>query len=93
MYYIYEIYKVDELVFITYHNLNINYSDKTKLDLILNSPIIPYSLVDSYFRTPHLLSIKMIKTELNNILEAQQTMSDIQSKKKAKRIKRNLERL
>lgn len=48
MYSTYQIYQSNIPVYSTYHTLNPDFSDITTLDLILNSPITPYDLVDSY---------------------------------------------
>lgn len=74
MYSVYQIYKSNIPVYSTYHTLNLDFSDITKLDLILNSPITPYDLVDSYFKQPELFSIKTIKSGISNALEASEAL-------------------
>ena len=73
MYSIYQIYQSNIPVYATYHTLNQDFADTTKLDLILNSPITPYYLVDAYFKQPELFSIQTIKSGISNALEALQT--------------------
>lgn len=70
MYSVYQIYQSDKPVYSTYHSFNPDFADTTKLDLILNSPITPYYLVDAYFKQPELFSIKTIKNGIDNSLEA-----------------------
>lgn len=70
MYSIYKIKQLDKLVFSTYHTLNNGYSDQTKLDLIINSPVTPYYLVDAYFRYPDQFSITLHQDNVPNALEA-----------------------
>lgn len=77
MYSIYKIKQLDKLVFSTYHTLNNGYSDQTKLDLIINSPVTPYYLVDAYFRYPDQFSITLHQDNVPNALEASRIVSDI----------------
>lgn len=93
MFSIYQIFQSNKLVYTVAHTINNSYTDTTKLKIIFDAPITPYYLVNEYFRTPHLFSIKMIKTGLSNVLEAQEALSETQAKKKARRIKKKLDRL
>ena len=79
MYSIYKIYQVEELVYATYHTMNNQYSDTTKLDIIINSPITPYYLVDAYFKNSSQFSIKLHKDGISNALDASQLLSALLS--------------
>ncbi|MGR3979002.1 hypothetical protein FW754_15325 [Acinetobacter sp. 1207_04] len=74
MYSIYQIYQSDKLVYSTYHTINPDFIDTTKLDLLINSPITPYTLVDSYFKQPDTFSIQTIKSGIDNALEASEAL-------------------
>ncbi|MEG6548161.1 hypothetical protein V6C59_20100 [Acinetobacter bereziniae] len=74
MYSLYQIYQSNNPVYATYHTLNTDFADTTKLDLILNSPITPYYLVDAYFKQPELFSIQTIKSGISNALEASEAL-------------------
>lgn len=76
MYSIYQIYQSNKPVYATYHTLNPDFADTTKLDLILNSPITPYFLVDAYFKQPELFSIQTIKSGIGNALEASEALNN-----------------
>lgn len=76
MYSIYQIYQSNIPVYATYHTLNQDFADTTKLDLILNSPITPYYLVDAYFKQPELFSIQTIKSGISNALEATEALNN-----------------
>lgn len=79
MYSIYKIYQAKELVYATYHTMNNQYSDTTKLDIIINSPITPYYLVDAYFKNSSQFSIKLHKDGISNALDASQLLSALLS--------------
>ena len=74
MYSIYQIYQSDKVVYSIYHTMNNQYSDTTKLDIILNSPVTPYYLVDGYFKQTELFTIKLIKDGISNVLEANEIL-------------------
>lgn len=74
MYSIYQIYQADKLVYTTYHTMNPDYSDRTKLDLILQSPAIPYYLAAEYFKAPEQFSIKLLQSSLSNALQANEVI-------------------
>lgn len=76
---IYKIYQAEELVYATYHTMNNQYSDTTKLDIIINSPITPYYLVDAYFKNSSQFSIKLYKDGISNALDASQLLSTLLS--------------
>ena len=77
MYSIYKIYQAEQLVYATYHTMNNQYSDKTKLDIIINSPVTPYKLVDDYFKHPEQFSIQLHKEGISNALEANEIIQNI----------------
>lgn len=79
MYSIYKIYQAEELVYATYHTMNNQYSDTTKLDIIINSPITPYYLVEAYFKNSSQFSIKLHKDGISNALDASQLLSTLLS--------------
>ena len=79
MYSIYKIYQAEQLVYATYHTMNNQYSDTTKLDIIINSPITPYYLVDAYFKNSSQFSIKLHKDGISNALDASQLLSTLLS--------------
>ena len=60
MYSVYKIYQADKLVLVTYSDLIPEFTDTTKLKLIMNGPTIPISLFEDYFKTPELFSITNI---------------------------------
>ena len=74
MYSIYQIYQSDKVVYSIYHTMNNQYSDTTKLDIVLNSPVTPYYLVDGYFKQPELFTIKLVKDGISNALEANEIL-------------------
>lgn len=76
MYSVYKIYQSEKLVFVTYHDIIPEFTDETKLKLILNGPIIPSALFESYFKTPELFSIETFKTGLSNALDASIVMQE-----------------
>ncbi|ELW77050.1 hypothetical protein ACINWC743_A0628 [Acinetobacter sp. WC-743] len=80
MYHIYQIYQSEELVLTTYHTINPNCSDTTKLDIIINSPATLNSIVDSYFKQPDQFKIVTAKTNLNNALEANEYLEFLNNK-------------
>lgn len=59
--------------------MNNQYSDTTKLDIIINSPITPYYLVDAYFKNSSQFSIKLHKDGISNALDASQLLSTLLS--------------
>ena len=77
MYSIYKIYQAEQLVYATYHTMNNQYSDTTKLDIIINSPVTPYKLVDDYFKHPEQFSIQLHKEGISNALEANEIIQNI----------------
>lgn len=79
MYSIYKIYQAEELVYATYHTINNQYSDTTKLDIIINSPITPYYLVEAYFKNSSQFSIQLHKDAISNALDASQLLSALLS--------------
>lgn len=79
MYSIYKIYQAEELVYATYHTMNNQYSDTTKLDIIINSPITPYYLVEAYFKNSSQFGIKLHKDGISNALDASQLLSALLS--------------
>ncbi|MFV5370048.1 hypothetical protein VXO74_15210 [Acinetobacter junii] len=72
MYSVYKIYQADKLVLVIYSDLIPEFTDTTKLKLILNGPTIPISLFESYFKTPELFSITTHSTGISNALDASQ---------------------
>lgn len=74
MYSIYQIYQSEKVVYSTYHTMNNQYSDTTKLDIILTSPVAPYYLVDDYFKHPDQFSIQLVKDGISNTLEANEIL-------------------
>lgn len=72
MYSVYKIYQADKLVLITYSDIIPEFTDTTKLKLILNGPTIPISLFESYFKHPELFSITTHETGISNALDASQ---------------------
>lgn len=74
MYSIYQIYQADKLVYTTYHTMNPDYPDRTKLDLILQSPVIPYYLASDYFKAPEQFSIQLLQSSLSNALQANEVI-------------------
>lgn len=77
MYSVYKIYQSDKLVFVTYHDIISEFTDTTKLKLILNGSIIPSALFESYFKNPELFSIETFKTALSNALDASQVVIEL----------------
>ena len=72
MYSVYKIYQADKLVLVIYSDIIPEFTDTTKLKLILNGPTIPISLFESYFKTPELFSITTHETGISNALDASQ---------------------
>lgn len=70
MYSVYKIYQADKLVFVTYHDIIPEFTDTTKLKLILNGPTIPLAVSEDFFKSPDLFSIETFKTGLSNALDA-----------------------
>lgn len=70
MYSVYKIYQADKLVHVTYHDIIPEFTDKTKLNIILNNPTIPHLLFEDYYRSPELFSISTHKTGIPNSLDA-----------------------
>lgn len=75
MYSIYQIYQSDKLVYSTYHTMNNQYSNKTKLDIILTSPVTPHLLTEAYFKTPTLFTIQLVQEAISNALEATEALN------------------
>jgi hypothetical protein len=76
MYSVYKIYQADKLVLVTYHDIIPEFTDLTKLKLILNGPTIPIPLYESYFKQPELFSITTYKTGIYNALEASEIVQE-----------------
>ncbi|MDH1408485.1 hypothetical protein [Acinetobacter johnsonii] len=76
MYSVYKIYQADKLVLVTYSDLIPEFTDTTKLKLIMNGPTIPISLFEDYFKTPELFSITTYKTGIYNALDASQIVQE-----------------
>lgn len=76
MYSVYNIYQSDKLVLSIYHDIIPEFTDTTKLKLIFNSPTIPISLFESYFKTPELFSITAHKKGIYNALEASEIVQE-----------------
>lgn len=72
MYSVYNIYQTDILVLVAYHDIIPEFTDTTKLKLIFDSPTIPLTLFESYFKTPELFSITTHSTGISNALDASQ---------------------
>lgn len=77
MYSIYQIYQAEKLVYTTYHTMNPDYSDRTKLDLILQSPATPYYLASDYFKAPEQFSIQLLQSSLSNALQANEVIQSL----------------
>lgn len=76
MYSVYKIYQADKLVFVTYSDIIPEFTDTTKLKLILNGPTIPISLFESYFKHPELFSITTHEIGIYNALDANQIVQE-----------------
>lgn len=76
MYSVFNIYQADKLVLSIYHDIIPEFTDTTKLKLIFNSPTIPISLFESYFKSPELFSIVTYKTGVYNALEASEIVQE-----------------
>ena len=72
MYSVYKIYQAEKLVFVTYHDIIPEFTDTTKLKLIFNSPTIPISLFEDYYKSPDLFSITAHEIGISNALDASQ---------------------
>ena len=72
MYSVYKIYQADKLVLVTCSDLIPEFTDTTKLKLILNGPTIPISLFESYFKHSELFSITTHEIGIYNALDANQ---------------------
>lgn len=72
MYSVYKIYQASQLVFVTYHDIIPEFTDTTKLKLIFNSPTIPISLFEDYYKSPDLFSITAHEIGISNALDASQ---------------------
>lgn len=70
MYTVYKIYQANKLVYVTYNDIIPQFTDKTKLNVILNSPAIPHTLFEDYYRSPDLFSITTHQSGLPNALDA-----------------------
>ena len=69
MYSIFKIYQSDKLVLVTYHDIIPEFTNTTKLKLILNGPTIPIALFEDYYKSPDLFSITTNETGIYNALE------------------------
>lgn len=76
MYSVYKIYQADKLVLVTYSDLIPEFTDTTKLKLIMNGPTIPISLFEDYFKTPELFSITTHTHGIYNALDASQIVQE-----------------
>ena len=76
MYSVYKIYQAEKLVFVTYHDIIPEFTDTTKLKLIFNSPTIPISLFEDYYKSPDLFSIETFKKGIYNALDASQIVQE-----------------
>ncbi len=76
MYSVFNIYQSDKLVLSIYHDIIPEFTDTTKLKLIFNSPTIPISLFESYFKSPELFSIITYKKGIYNALEASEIVQE-----------------
>lgn len=76
MYSVFNIYQADKLVLSIYHDIIPEFTDTTKLKLIFNSPTIPISLFESYFKSPELFSIVTHKKGIYNALEASEIVQE-----------------
>ena len=76
MYSVFNIYQADKLVLSIYHDIIPEFTDTTKLKLIFNSPTIPISLFESYFKSPELFSIITYKKGIYNALEASEIVQE-----------------
>ncbi|MFK8986685.1 hypothetical protein [Acinetobacter seifertii] len=74
MYSIYKIYQADKLILVTYHDITPEFTDTTKLKLIFNSPTIPISLFNEYYKSPDLFSMTTYETGIPNALDASQVV-------------------
>lgn len=71
MNHIYKIYKNDILILTTVSDLNPEYADSTKLDILLNSPSILQSIYADYF------NFKQKRTSDNYSIETYQSFESI----------------
>lgn len=76
MYSVYKIYQASQLVFVTYHDIIPEFTDTTKLKLIFNSPTIPISLFEDYYKSPDLFSITAHEIGISNALDASQIVQE-----------------
>ncbi|WP_168379740.1 hypothetical protein [Acinetobacter cumulans] len=76
MYSVYKIYQADKLVLVTYHDIIPEFTDTTKLKLILNGPTIPIALFEDYYKSPDLFSITTNETGIYNTLDANQIVQE-----------------
>jgi len=76
MYSVYKIYQADKLVLVTYSDLIPEFTDTTKLKLIMNGPTIPISLFEDYFKTPELFFITTHTHGIYNALDASQIVQE-----------------
>ena len=77
MYSVYKIYQAEKLVFVTYHDIIPEFTDTTKLKLIFNSPTIPISLFEDYYKSPDLFSITTHEIGISNALDASQIVNEL----------------
>lgn len=76
MYSVFNIYQADKHVLSIYHDIIPELTDTTKLKLIFNSPTIPISLFESYFKSTELFSIITYKKGIYNALEASEIVQE-----------------
>lgn len=76
MYSVYKIYQADKLVLVTYHDIIPEFTDTTKLKLILNGPTIPLAVSEDFFKSPDLFSIITYKKGIYNALEASEIVQE-----------------
>lgn len=77
MYSVYKIYQSDKLVLVSYHDIIPEFTDTTKLKLILNGPTIPIALFDDYYKSPDLFSITTHAVGIYNALDANQIVNEL----------------
>lgn len=76
MYSVYKIYQADKLILVTYHDIIPEFTDTTKLKLILNGPTIPLAMFEDYYKSPDLFSITTHAQGIYNALDASQIVQE-----------------
>ncbi|TCB55557.1 hypothetical protein [Acinetobacter terrae] len=77
MYSVFIITNKKKFVLATYNNFNPELSDKTKLELILNGPTIPFLVFEQFFKAPEDFELRTYKSGLSNALEASLEVNNI----------------